>query len=407
VMVTALEIVPSATPDYRPLKVGLTNMAALLMSKGLAYDSDAGRATASLITGFISGAAYQTSAEMAAETGAFPAYEGIAKTYLQNIKNKMAVLAGTAFLQKGNMRRPMQLRPALCPDVLLMEAVQQVWESAYQLGKGSGFRHAHLTGIDGGWTAQALLGAQTQDIMPVTTQLHGKNLNPLVPPALKALGFNAAESNDIYFHAAGHGTLLDAPFINHKTLRTKGFHQAALDNIEAALTTALHIRYVFNKWTLGEDFCEHMLGLDAEDMADGTFDMLPALGFTEEQIEAANTYCCGAMTLAGAPHLKPAQLAVFDCNVSPAAQIKMQAAVEPFLSGTVAHTVKLDYAVTIDDVQKLILSAWELGVKNLRLYRENGSLLHAIAPVAASQGASQTIGDEDHEEYELEDKISA
>jgi len=308
----------------------------------------------------------------------------------------MAMLAGTAALQKGNMRRPAQLRPALCPDATLIDAVQQVWNKAYQGGKETGFRHAHLTGIDGGWTAQALLGAQTQDIMPVTTQLHGKSLNPLVPRALKALGFNAAESNDIYFYAAGHGTLLDAPHINHKTLRAKGFHLAALGDIEAALATALHIRYVFNKWTLGEDFCEHMLGLDAEDMADGTFDMLPALGFTEEQIEAANTYCCGVMTLAGAPHLKPAQLAVFDCNVSPTAQIKMQAAVEPFLSGTAAHTVRLDYAMTIDDVQKLILSAWELGVKHLRLYRENGSLLHAIAPVAAAQNTA----DENSEEYQ-------
>lgn len=404
VMVTALETLTAT--DYRPLRLGMTNMAALLMSKGLAYDSDAGRATASLVTGLISGAAYQASAEMAAETGAFPAYEGLAKTYLQNIKNKMAMLAGSAALQKGNMRRPAQLRPALCPDASLVEAVKQVWDKAYQTGKETGFRHAHLTGIDGGWTAQALLGAQTQDIMPVTTQLHGKNLNPLVPPALKALGFNAAESNDIYFYTAGHGTLLDAPHINHKTLRTKGFAQAMLDAVEAALATALHIRYVFNKWTLGEDFCEHMLGFSAEDIEDGAFDMLPALGFTEEQIEAANTYCCGAMTLSGAPHLKPAQLAVFDCNVSPAAQIKMQAAVEPFLSGTVAHTVRLDYAVTIDEVQKLILSAWELGVKNLRLYRDNGSLLHALATPAKHKTMDKNI-----EEYQYHpsyaDKVSA
>jgi ribonucleoside-diphosphate reductase alpha chain len=402
VLVTALDLLTAT--DYRPLQLGLANMAALLMSKGLAYDSDAGRATASLITGFISGAAYHASAEMAAETGAFPAYEAISKTYLQNIRNKMAMLAGTAFLQKGNMRRPAQLRPALCPDASLIEAVNQIWNKAYQTGKETGFRHARVTGIDGGWTAQALLGAQTQDIMPVTTQLHGKNLNPLVPPALKALGFNAAESNDIYFYAAGHGTLLDAPHINHKTLRAKGFAQAMLDAVEAAMGTALHIRYVFNKWTLGEDFCEHMLGFSAEDIADSAFDMLPALGFTEEQIAAANTYCCGTMTLAGAPHLKPSQLAVFDCNVSPAAQIKMQAAVEPFLSGTVAHTVRLDYAVTIDDVQKLILFAWEQGVKNLRLYRDNGSLLHALAP----QSARQKTADENIEEYQAHlGKISA
>ena len=406
VMVTVLETLPSASPEYRPLRLGMTNVAALLMSKGLAYDSDAGRATAALITGFISGAAYCASAEIAAEKGAFPAYKDLAKTYLQNIKNKMAVLAGTALLQKGMMRRPVQLNTALCPDALLMEAVQQVWDTAYRTGKETGFRHAHLTGIDSDWPVQALLAAQAQGIMPVIAQLHGKALNPLVPLALKALGYSAAESNDIYFNTAGHGTLLNAPHINHKSLRAKGFPQAALDSVEAALATALHIRYVFNKWTLGEDFCKRILGFSMEDMENETFDMLPALGFNEEQIEAANTYCCGTLALAGAPHLKPAHFAVFDCNISPAAQIKMQAAVEPFLSGTVAHTVRLDYAVTVEDVQKLILSGWELGVKNLRLYRDNGSLLHAIAlPMG------QKTTDKNVEEYQsslpYQGKISA
>ena len=395
VMVTALETIPSVTPDYRPLRLGMTNMAALLMSKGIAYDSDAGRATAALVTGFISGAAYQVSAEIAVLLGAFPAYKSLAKNYLQNIKNKMAILTGTAFLQKGMMRRPMQLRPALCPDALLMEAVQQVWDNAYLLGKETGFRHAHLTGIDGNWTLQTLLGAQTQDIMPVTTQFQGKNINPLIPPALKALGYSATESNDIYFYAAGHSTLLDAPHINHKILRTKGFPQAALDAIEGALVTALHVRYVFNKWTLGEDFCQRVLGFSAEALNDGAFDMLPALGFSEEQIAAANIYCCGTMTLAGAPHLKQTHLAIFDCSLSPAAQIKMQGAVEPFLSGTVAHTIRLDYTVTIEDVQKLILSGWELGIKNLRLYRDNGSLLHALA-----LPAGQKMGGKNIEEYQ-------
>lgn len=401
-MTVALDAV-SRDAEYRPIVLGMTNIAAVLMSRGIAYDSEAGRVTAALLAALVSGSAYQASAEMAAAAGAYVAYPAGAKAYLQNIKDKIAALAGAAFLQKGMTRRPVQLRTALCADLALTEATKQAWEKAYQLGRETGFRHAHLTGIDTEPAVQVLLGVQTPDIAPESAlarfegyfsevlegmPLYGKKLNPMVPCALTALGYTAAERENIHFYVVGHGTLLDAPHINHQALREKGFHQAALDALESALSTALHIRYAFNKWTLGGDFCCRVLGFPAEEMESVAFDMLPALGFTEDQIEAANIYCCGTMTLEGAPHLKPAHLAVFDCiapvssfsvrRVSPGAQVEMQAAVERFLSGGVAHTVILGYHATIDDVQKLILKGWELGVKNLMAYREGCSLLHPV-----------------------------
>ena len=392
------------TLEYRPILLGMTNMAALLMSKGIAYDSDAGRATAAFVAGLVSGVAYQVSAEMAASIGAFPVYTIVAKGYLQNIKDKTAILSGNSISQKSMTRRSVQIKTSLCSDQELVEAVKQAWEDACRMGGETGFRHAHVTGMDTDPAVQELLGAQTQDIMPESTlvrfegyfsdtletaQLYGKKLNPLVPRALAVLGYNAAESDDIHFYAVGHGTLLDAPHINHKSLREKGFPRATLDAVEQAFATALHIRYAFNKWTLGKDFCLRGLGFSEDDLENGEFDILSALGFTGEQIEEANVYCCGTMTLEGAPHLKPAHLCVFDCvspcgssgvrRVSPKAQIRMQAVVELLFSGAVAHTVMLGYQVTIDDVQKLILSGWELGVKNIKLYRDNCSLLGQVA----------------------------
>ncbi|MBI3441685.1 MAG: hypothetical protein HY052_07820 [Proteobacteria bacterium] len=134
-----------------------------------------------------------------------------------------------------------------------------------------------------------------------------------------------------------------------------------------------------------------------------TFDMLSALGFTEEQIEEANIYCCGTLTLEGAPHLKPAHLAVFDClappaslavrRVSPEAQIKMQAAVETFISGAVSHTVVLNHYTTIEEVKKLILMGWELGIKNLKLYRDGCSLLHpGVLPLRETETGQEEEG---------------
>ncbi|MBI3441684.1 MAG: hypothetical protein HY052_07815 [Proteobacteria bacterium] len=208
VMTVALDSM-SADDNYRPLMLGMTNIAAVLMGRGLAYDSEAGRVTAALLAALVSGAAYQASAEMAAERGAFPAYPASAKTYLQNIKDKMAALAGAAFLQKGMTRRPIQIRTTLCPDIALVDAVKRVWESAYHLGKETGFRHAHLTGMETDLAVQALLNAQTQDIMPESalvrfegyfpdtpegTSLYGKKLNPMVPRALAQFGYTTAES---------------------------------------------------------------------------------------------------------------------------------------------------------------------------------------------------------------------
>lgn len=380
--------------DYRPVVLGVTNMAAALMGRGLAYDSEAGRVVASLLGALVSGVAYRTSAELAEGLGSYPAYASHAREYLQLIKDKLAALAGATVLKKGITRRPVQLRTTLCPDTALVDAVKKAWEDAYHLGKETGFRHAHLTGIDVEPDVQVLLNAQTRGIMPDNTTFFARQLNPMVPRALAQLGYAADEIEDIDFYAVGYGTLLDAPHINHKSLREKGFHQAALDALELVLATSLHIRYAFNKWTLGEDFCSRILGFSAEEMESFTFDMLPSLGFTEEQIEAANLYCCGAMSLEGAPRLKSAHLAVFDC-VSPEAQIKIQAAVEIFLSGAAAHTIVLDYYITIAEVQKLILTAWELGVKTLRLYRNGCSLLH---PVVLPLGKNNIMNKEEIEQ---------
>lgn len=390
------------TAAYRPVSIGVAGLSACLMQAALPYDSEEGRATATLVSALVFGAAQKTSAEIAEVIGAFDNYKGIEAEYLQAVKDRAGVFSGTAYMQKGLSRRPTELKTALCPDTALAEAAKTLWAEAYAAGREKGFRHAHLTAMGTDPALQRLLGAQTRDIAPEAalvrfegyfadsegTEIYGKKLNPMAVRALKKMGHGAQAIDDISFYAVGHGTLLDAPAINHETLRKKGFHQAALDALEAALGTAQHIRYVFNKWTLGEDFCERMLGFSDDDLSSSSFDMLAALGFSEDDIDVANLYCCGAMTLEGAPHLPPAQLPVFDClapagagirRVSPEAQIRMQAAVEQFLSGAACHTVGLLHYTSVDDVQKLVLLGWELGVKRLSLYRDGCSLLHPVA----------------------------
>ncbi|MEZ0226620.1 MAG: hypothetical protein ACAH83_18835 [Alphaproteobacteria bacterium] len=405
------------TREFRPLAIGFTGLSTLLMGDALAYDSEAGRNAAALIAALISGAAHKASADIAASAGVFRHYPASEKAFLQAIKDKMSAVSGTAYMQKGVTRRPVQLNARQCADKDLVDAVVEVWENAYARGRDSGFRHAHLTSVETDFALQSLFGAASRDIAPETSlarfegyfsdtletaELYGKKLNPAVPRALFRLGYGAAEVDDIHFYAVGHGTLLDAPFINHESLRKKGFHQAALDALESALKSAQHIRYAFNKWTLGEEFCRRMLGFKNEDLSSGTFDMLTALGFSEDHIDAANLYCCGTMTLEGAPHLKMPHLPVFDCRspvvgavrrVSPEAQIRMQAAIEPFLSGAAVNTLELPHHSGIEDIDRLALLGWELGVKQIKFYRDGCSLLHPIA-LDAGRAAPAIVQDD-------------
>src|SRR5262249_6799903 len=137
-----------------------------------------------------------------------------------------------------------------------------------------------------------------------------KIINRMVPQALQTLGYSQAEIAEIERYATGHGTLKGAPAINHEALAGKGFDEAALTALEGALATAFDIKFAFNKWTLGEAFLTDRLGIAPERLDDPAFDLLGTLGFSRAEIEAANTYCCGAMTLEGAPHLKPEHLPV-------------------------------------------------------------------------------------------------
>src|SRR6185295_3111678 len=102
---------------------------------------------------------------------------------------------------------------------------------------------------------------------------------------------------EIEAYAVGHGTLSQAPAINHTTLRAKGFDDEAIAKVEKALPTAFDIKFVLNKWTLGEDFLRQTLNVTAEALANPAFDLLTHLAFTKREIEAANIYVCGAMTI--------------------------------------------------------------------------------------------------------------
>ena len=193
----------------------------------------------------------------------------------------------------------------------------------------------------------------------------------------------------------------NAPGINHTSLIGHGFGQAEIDKIEAALPSAFDIRFVFNQWTLGADFCTSVLGIPAAKMMDPSFDLLTHLGFSRKDIEAANYHVCGTMTLEGAPHLKQEHYSIFDCAnpcgkkgkryLSVKSHIYMMAAAQSFISGAISKTINMPNDATIEECQKAYELSWSLGIKANALYRDGSKLSQPLA-------ASLVEDDEEAEE---------
>ena len=383
--------------DFRTLGLGYANIGGLLMSMGLGYDSAQGRAMCAALTALMTGVAYATSAEMAAEIGPFPGYARNADQMLRVIRNHRAAARDTGLYDGLNVR-PVPLDVANCPEPHLAAMAQSAWDEALTLGEEHGFRNAQVTVIAPTGTIGLVMDCDTTGIEPDFALVKFKKLagggyfkiiNRAVPAALTTLGYGLTQIEEISAYAVGHGSLAHAPFINHASLVGHGFGPDELDRIEAALEQAFDIRFVFNQWTLGEAFCRQTLGIPAEQLADPGFDMLRHLGFDRAQIESANDHVCGTMTLEGAPHLDPAHYAVFDCAnacgkkgrryLSVESHIRMMAAAQSFISGAISKTINMPNSATIADALAAYELSWSLGIKANALYRDGSKLSQPLA----------------------------
>ena len=216
-----------------------------------------------------------------------------------------------------------------------------------------------------------------------------KIINRSVPSALEGLGYSSAQIEEITGYAVGHGSIGNAPAINHTSLAGHGFGPNELTKIDAALESAFDIRFVFNQWTLGEDFCTGVLGIPATKLNDPTFDLLRHLGYTKADIEAANDHVCGTMTLEGAPFLKEKHYHIFDCAnacgkkgkrfLPVDSHITMMAAAQSFISGAISKTINMPNNATIEDCQEAYELSWSLGIKANALYRDGSKLSQPLA----------------------------
>ena len=269
------------TRAYRQLGIGYANLGALLMATGHAYDSEGGRAIAAAITSLMTGAAYKTSAGLAAAVGP---YDG----YARNAKPHKRVIRKHADASE-------RVRPAGTIEREILDLASQTWQECIDLGEVNGYRNAQASLLAPTGTIGLMMDCDTTGIEP------------------------------------------DLALVKFKKLVGGGSMQIVNQTVPRALKN---------------------------------------LGYPHEQVEAITEYIAEHGHVVNAPGLRAEHYEVFDCAmgeraISPMGHVRMMAAVQPHLSGAISKTVNMPESATVEDIEKIYVEGWKVGLKALAIYRDN------------------------------------
>jgi ribonucleoside-diphosphate reductase alpha chain len=302
---------------YRTLGLGYANLGSLIMSYGLAYDSNEGRALAGAITAVMTGHAYEQSAEISSIMGAFPGYQdsrctGVSKPVRSdNVESMLGVIR--------LHRNAVEEITASREFAFLKDEARKCWDRALARGRQVGYRNAQVTVLAPTGTIAFLMDCDTTGVEPDIALVKYKLLagggmlkivNRTVPEALRRLGYAENEVERIVAHVEVYDTIEDV--------------------------------------TLGKDDAEVKAGRAKE----------------------------GDVVRSG---LKPDHLEVFDCafkahrgkrSIHYMAHLGMMAASQPFISGAISKTVNLPNEATTKDIRDAYVQAWRMGLKCVAIYRD-------------------------------------
>ena len=196
--------------DFRQLGLGYANLGALLMARGLPYDSDGGRAWAGAITALMTGQAYRTSARIAEKMGAFAGYGPNRDAMLRVIRKHSAATD--------------DIDAELVPEGLL-QAARTSWQEALSLGEQHGYRNSQATVLAPTGTIGLMMDCDTTGIEPDLALVKTKKLvgggsmqivNQTVPRALRRLGYAEDQVQAVVAYISEHNTVAGAPFLKEQ-----------------------------------------------------------------------------------------------------------------------------------------------------------------------------------------------
>jgi ribonucleoside-diphosphate reductase alpha chain len=315
--------------DYRPLGLGYANLGALLMAAGLPYDSDAGRDYAACVT---------------------------------------AIMCGEAYLQSSRIAER-------CPP--LAPATEATKKNLSETNLGAGITTAHV-----GTAASAVQAERSSAVMPGgacpgwyinrepfldVIRMHRASVNGINKANVPSSIYES--SKQCWDEALAHGEKFGYRNSQVTVLAPTGTIGFMMD----CDTTGIEPDLALVKY-------KKLVGGGMIKIVNNTVPTaLFKLGYTHEQTDAIVSYIDATGTIEGAPHVKDADLAVFDCSFKPAkgtrsiaymGHLRMMAAAQPFISGAISKTVNLPNQATIEDIMETYLQAWKLGVKAVAIYRD-------------------------------------
>lgn len=374
---------------FRTLGLGYANLGGLLMMMGIAYDSEEGRNLAGVFAAILTGISYKTSALMAKELGTFKEFELNKEHMLRVIRNHKRATYGETDGYESLSINPVPLSQKYYPEFLKL--AKKSWDDALVFGEQYGYRNAQTTVIAPTGTIGLLMDCDTTGVEPDFALIKYKKLagggyfkiiNQMVPKALKKLGYTKSQTDEIITYATGHGQL-PSKFVTQ--LKAADFSDAIIASLQKAAKDTFDIKFLFNIYSVGKELWNN-LGLSEND------DLLKKIGISQLDIDEANIYCCGAMTVEGAPHLKSEHLSIFDCAnlcgrrgtrfLSAESHIHMMAAVQPFITGAISKTINMPNNATIEDCNAAYLLSWKLALKANALYRDGSKLSQALNTVS-------------------------
>jgi ribonucleoside-diphosphate reductase alpha chain len=367
---------------FRPLGLGYANLGTLLMASGIPYDSDEGRAICSAITAIMHATAYKASAEIASSVGAFD-------EYAKNREHMLEVI-------RMHRDSAYEISDKYCPSSLT-KAAREEWDRCLADGERWGYRNAQVTVLAPTGTIGLLMDCDTTGIEPDFALVKFKKLagggyfkivNNTVPKALEKLGYKPDQVTEIINYIQGTGKLEGAPHINEHILRDKGFNDEDLARVEKALPSVFDISFAFNPLMLGKEAMARF-GLTEDQYEKPGFNLLKTLGFSDKQVDEAGLVICGRMTIEGAPYLADEHLPIFDCAnrcgtigqryLAPMGHVKMMAAAQGFISGAISKTINLPNEATVEEIEKIYLDSWKMGLKAVALYRDGSKLAQPLS----------------------------
>ena len=384
---------------FRTLGLGYANIGSLLMTAGIPYDSDEGRAIASAVTALMTGVSYKTSAELAKEKGPFVEYAKNREHMLRVIRNHRRAIYNTEHEEyEGLTAFPYQFDESLCPASLL-QAARESWDHALEDGKKHGFRNAQVTVLAPTGTIGLLMDCDTTGIEPDFALVKFKKLagggyfkiiNQSIEPALIKLGYSDQEVRQIVDYCVGTQSFdtENCP-VNREGLIEKGFREETVDRLEKSIPMFFDLESVFDTWNIKKEILEEELDIPHEKHSEPGFSLLVELGFTTEEIQLSSDIICGRMTVEGTPDLRGEHLPVFDCAnrcgrygtryIAPEGHLKMMAAAQPYISGAISKTVNLPNTASVKDIENIYLESWRLMLKAVALYRDGSKLSQPLS----------------------------